>query len=159
MLYFYVKYGQRACVFIWHSGRLARGGSGIQKITIVGFFVSEDSKNNNAHPVLSWLLIGSVIVSVIPVVSDASEFEYDEVLDAFSDRRYSLPRYKVVRFLASKCRRNGVVWSGGVASRFSDRISPRPVRHRWERDGDDHIHCDDVDAFRQLRVSDLPMIR
>ena len=114
---------------------------------------------NNIHPVLSCLLISSVIVSLIPVVSEASEFEYDEVLDAFSDRRYSQPRYKVVRFLASKCRRNGVVWSGGVASRFTDRISPRPVRHRWERDSDDHIHCDDVDAFRQLRVSDLPMIR
>ena len=54
--------------------------------------MSEDPMKNNTSPVLSYVLIGSVIVSVIPLVSDASEFEYDEVLDAFSDRRYSQPR-------------------------------------------------------------------
>lgn len=114
---------------------------------------------NNTHPVLSCLLVGSVVASVNPVISEAGEFQYDEVLDAFSDRRYSQPRYEVIRFLSSKCRRNGVVWSGGIASRFADRISPRPVRHRWERESDDQIHCDDFDAFTQHRVSDLPMMR
>lgn len=114
---------------------------------------------NNTHSVLSGLLMGFIFLSIIPVLSDASESAYDDVLNAFSDRRYTQPRYKVVRFLASKCRRNGVIWSGGVASRFPDRIRPRPVRHRWERGSDNQIHCNDVDAFSQLRVSDLPMIR
>jgi hypothetical protein len=79
--------------------------------------------------------------------------------DVFADGRHTHTRYEVVQTPSSKCRRNGVVWSGGVASRFSDRISPRPVRSRWDRDADNSIRCVDVDAFKQRRVSDQSLIK
>jgi hypothetical protein len=98
----------------------------------------------------------SALLSVIGTAANAGDSGSTESRYASTDTRYSQTRYEVVQALSSKCRRNGVVWSGGVASRFSDRISPRPVRSRWDRDGENRIRCVDVDAFKQRRVSDQP---
>jgi len=59
----------------------------------------------------------------------------------------------------STCRRYGVIWSGGVALRRPDRISPRPVRSRWQGAGESRIRCADGDAFRYSQVADSPWIR
>lgn len=59
----------------------------------------------------------------------------------------------------SACRRYGVIWSGGVALRRPDRISPRPVRSRWQAAGESRVRCADGDAFRQSQVADSPWIR
>lgn len=104
-------------------------------------------------------LVCTVILSVLVCGAYASDSVNAESRDAFADRRHTHTRYEKVRALSSKCRRNGVVWSGGVASRFSDRISPRPIRSRWDRDVDNSIRCVDMDAFKQRRVSDQPLIR
>jgi len=59
----------------------------------------------------------------------------------------------------SDCRRNGVVWSGGVARRGPDRISPRPVRSRWQSADASRIYCAGGDPFTQQRVVDQSWIR
>ena len=79
--------------------------------------------------------------------------------NVFADSRHNHTRYEVAQAQSSKCRRHGGVWSGGVASRFADRIRPRPVRSRWDRAADKRIGCADVDAFKRYRVSDQPLIR
>ena len=89
----------------------------------------------------------------------ASDYVHAKSSGMFTDRQHTRTHHEAVRSLGSKCRRNGVVWSGGVASRFSDRISPRPVRSRWDRAGDSSIRCAGVDAFKQHRVSDQPMFQ
>ena len=101
----------------------------------------------------------SAILGVICTGANAGDSYNDGYIDQSADNRYRQPRHEVVEMLRSKCRRNGVVWSGGVASRFSGRISPRPVRSRWQHDGDSRIRCTGVDAFRQQRVSDQPFMR
>lgn len=57
------------------------------------------------------------------------------------------------------CRRYGVVWSGGVALRRPDPVSPRPLRSRWQGAGVDRIRCADGGAFSKPRVADQPWIR
>jgi hypothetical protein len=57
------------------------------------------------------------------------------------------------------CRRYGVIWSGGTALRRPDRISPRPVRSRWQAAGASRIRCADGGAFGQTLVADQPWIR
>ena len=59
----------------------------------------------------------------------------------------------------SDCRRNGVVWSGGVARRGPDRISPRPVRSRWQSADVSPIYCTGGKPFTQQRVADQSWIR
>ena len=114
---------------------------------------------NNKDSAFHCALACSAILSVICAEAWATDLADASVLDGFEDRRYTYPRYEVLQVLDSKCRRNGVVWSGGVALRFPDRISPRPIRSRWDRDSDNRVYCTEVDAFEQLRVADQPMIR
>jgi hypothetical protein len=59
----------------------------------------------------------------------------------------------------SDCRRYGVIWSGGAALRRPGRISPRPVRSRWQTGGESRIRCADGAAFEQRYVADQPWIR
>lgn len=59
----------------------------------------------------------------------------------------------------SDCRRHGVIWSGGTALRQPVRISPRPVRSRWQGAEAGRIRCGGGDAFRQSRVAEQPWIR
>ena len=61
--------------------------------------------------------------------------------------------------IRSDCRRSGVVWSGGVARRGPDRISPRPVRSRWQRGDVSPIYCTGGKPFSQQRVADQSWIR
>lgn len=59
----------------------------------------------------------------------------------------------------SLCRRYRIVWSGGVARRGPDRISPKPFRTKWQTGKEPFIHCPGDNAFRPVRVSDEPGIR
>ena len=59
----------------------------------------------------------------------------------------------------SDCRRHRVVWSGGVAVRGRDRISPRPVRSRWQRAGQSRIRCTGGESFDRIQVADQPWVR
>jgi len=56
------------------------------------------------------------------------------------------------------CQRYGIIWSGGIALRRPDRISPRPVRSRWQGAGESRIRCAEGGAFEQRRVADQPWI-
>jgi hypothetical protein len=114
---------------------------------------------NNKDSAFHCALACSAILSVICAEAWASDAADAGVLTGFEDTRYTRPRYEVLQTLVSRCRRYGVVWSGGVARRFPDRISPRPIRTRWQRESDHPVYCSDVDAFKQLRVSDQPAIR
>lgn len=58
----------------------------------------------------------------------------------------------------SDCRRYGVIWSGGTALRRPGRISPRPVRSRWQGAAESRIRCAEDGAFEQRRVADQPWI-
>jgi len=115
--------------------------------------------NNNNDLAFFSTLVCSVILGVISDGAYAGDSVNAMPRDSFADRRDTHPRYEVAQAQNSKCHRNGVVWSGGVASRFSDRISPRPIRSRWDRDVDKSIRCKSVDAFKQHRVSDQPLVR
>ena len=59
----------------------------------------------------------------------------------------------------SDCRTYGVVWSGGVALRKTDRISPRSVRSRWQKAGENRIRCSGGNTFSRIQVADEPWIR
>ncbi len=59
----------------------------------------------------------------------------------------------------SDCRRYGVIWSGGAALRRPGRISPRPVRSRWQAGGESRIRCAEGGAFERRYVADQPWIR
>ena len=104
-------------------------------------------------------LVCSAVQSAVGAGACASDFANSRIINAFADKRYNLAPYEVVQVLRSNCRRYGVIWSGGIALRFSDRISPRPIRSRWDRDSDEGIVCADSDWYNQYRLSDQPMIR
>ena len=104
-------------------------------------------------------LVCSAIIGVAGTGAYASDSVSTESREIFTDSAHTHTRYKVAQAHRSKCRRNGVVWSGGIASRFSDRISPRPVRSRWDREADSSVGCADVNAFKRYRVSEQPWIR
>lgn len=101
----------------------------------------------------------TAMLSLIGTGTYASDSVNSESRDVFADSRHTHTRDETVQAQSSKCRRNGVVWSGGTASRFSDRISPRPVRSRWDRAADSRIGCAGGDAFKRYRVADQPWIR
>ena len=115
----------------------------------------------NEHKGLAFLtaLSCTAMLSVPGAGVSASDSSDTASRNVSADSRHTQTRYKVAQAQSSKCRRNGVVWSGGTASRFADRIRPRPVRSRWDRDADNRIGCADVDAFTRYRVSDQPWIR
>ena len=115
--------------------------------------------NKNKGLTIFTALVCTAMLGVPGAGAYASDSVNTESRNVSADSRHTHTRYKVVQAPGSKCRRNGVVWSGGVASRFSDRISPRPVRGRWDRDADNRIGCANVDAFKRYRVSDQPWIR
>ena len=115
--------------------------------------------NKFSNSSLCSALFCTAILSVVCAGAYASDYVHAKSSGMYTDRQHTRMQHDAVRSLGSKCRRNGVVWSGGVASRFSDRISPRPVRSRWDRDGDSSIRCAGVDAFKQPRVSDQPLIQ
>ena len=115
--------------------------------------------NNNQGLSRFYTVVCSAMLGAICTGAYAGDAVNHELNDTSTDSRYTPARYEVLQMLTSKCRRYGVVWSGGVASRFSDRISPRPIRSRWDREAENRIRCPEVDAFNQRRVSDQPMTR
>lgn len=66
---------------------------------------------------------------------------------------------RILQLARSGCRRYGVFWSGGIARRSPDRISPRPVRTRWQAADDERITCSAEDAFLQRRLTEQPWVR
>ena len=72
-----------------------------------------------------------------------------------------LPRtpHPSVKTVHSDCHRNRVIWSGGIARRGPDRISPRPTRSRWQGSDEPRIYCGDGSPFSQKEVADEPWIR
>ncbi len=104
-------------------------------------------------------LLCTTIISVPVTGAYAGDSVTTGSSNIIADSHHTHARHKIAQAQQSKCRRNGVVWSGGIASRFSDRIRPRPVRSRWDRDADSHVGCTDVDAFKRYRVSAQPWIR
>ena len=67
--------------------------------------------------------------------------------------------YRNARAARSDCRRNGVVWSGGIARRGPDRIRPRPVRSRWQHADENRIFCSGDNVFSKKRVAEEPWLR
>ena len=110
------------------------------------------------HPFFSVLSCTGMLV-VVGIGASVSDAVNAESSDFLTDSQDKYTQYQLAHLLHSKCRRHGVVWSSGVASRFSDRISPRPVRSRWDNVEDDRIRCKGVDEFKRLRVSDQPSIK
>jgi len=90
-------------------------------------------------------------------VSGKDYEQREEAADFGEPQGYSASR--TVKTVYSDCRRYGVVWSGGVALRRPDRISPRPVRSRWQDGEDSRIFCTVGDPFAQKRVADTPWVR
>jgi hypothetical protein len=108
-------------------------------------------------------LLTALACTVITSVTSPGAYASDSVVTGahhLVPHSHTTPaRYKAALPQRAKCRRNGVVWSGGTASRFADRISPRPVRSRWDRKADSSVGCTGVDAFKRYRVSEQPWIR
>ena len=59
----------------------------------------------------------------------------------------------------SLCRRYRIVWSGGVARRGPDRISPKRFRTKWQTGKEPFVHCQGTMHSERVRVSDEPGIR
>lgn len=113
--------------------------------------------NNNTRIAIAvlvpaWFGLAGATVSV-------AEIDYREPSAGLEDLRRSPSSGELLQYLRSDCRRNGVIWSGGVARRGPDRISPRPVRSRWQRADRSRIRCSEGESFQRRRVADQPEIR
>jgi hypothetical protein len=103
---------------------------------------------------LLYTISGSVCVGdILHNTQDGHEFT---VVASVSVRRSS---YRSVSPLFSDCTRNRVIWSGGIARRGPDRISPRPIRSRWQGADESRIYCSGGNPFTQMRVADEIWIR
>lgn len=90
---------------------------------------------------------------------DASKRHSNAELGVALNKSGTSTSYSTVQAVHSDCRRNRVVWSGGIARRGPDRISPRPVRSRWQSAEKSRIYCAGGKPFSQHRVADKPWIR
>lgn len=115
--------------------------------------------NRKKNLALRTMLACTVIISASSTGAYAGDSALTGLRDNSADNHNIHSRYKAALTQRVKCRRNGVVWSGGIASRFPDRISPRPVRSRWDRKADSRVGCDEADVFKRYRVSEQPWIR
>ena len=64
-------------------------------------------------------------------------------------------KIRTFQLARSGCRRYGVSWSCGVAQQLPDRISPRPVRTRWDMANISRIRCGKSQVFRSRSLTDL----
>lgn len=114
------------------------------------------NKNKTIHSL-------ALLLAVIPGFVSAGEAagkRHGHTGSAVTMTRYvtSQPHHSL-QAVHSDCRRSGVVWSGGIARRGPDRISPRPVRSRWQGADESRIYCAGGNPFTRHRVADLPWIR
>ena len=115
------------------------------------------NKKNNCISLAALLLIAnSGVVSLAGAAGDRPGNAGSDVTIIVYDKSSAFENEQAVH---SDCRRNGVVWSGGVARRGPDRISPRPVRSRWQTADKSRIYCAGGSPFSQKRVADQSWIR
>jgi hypothetical protein len=115
--------------------------------------------NKNNNPVFSIAVLLSVVSSAVCAdVFPRAVSGNQEVTVAAVESLHLTPS-RGVKAAYSDCRRNRVVWSGGVARRGPDRISPRPIRSRWQGDAANRIYCPGDNSFSQTRVADEPWVR
>lgn len=106
------------------------------------------------------LAVAVPTISGLLMPSGVSGEAFDHRIEAAQFGEYQgYSASRTVKTVYSDCRRHGVVWSGGIALRRPDRISPRPVRSRWQDDEDSRIFCTEGDPFTQKRVADTPWVR
>jgi hypothetical protein len=114
-------------------------------------------KNNHGICPVTVLVAATLALSSASVIADEP---YPEAVPSLSVRTYAggySP--ETLRRLRSTCHRYRVTWSGGIARRGPDRISPRPIRTRWQREGESRILCAGGNSFSQRRVADQPWLR
>ncbi|MDH3899511.1 MAG: hypothetical protein OEU51_00530 [Gammaproteobacteria bacterium] len=115
-----------------------------------------NKKNKYIRPVALLLM---TIPGFVSAGETASKRHSNAEFSVALTKTGSSTSYSSVQAVHSDCRRNGVVWSGGIARRGPDRISPRPVRSRWQSADKSRIYCGSGDPFSQHRVADKPWIR
>jgi len=115
-----------------------------------------DKKNNPVFPIALLLtaVSGAVCADEIPRKASGNQ-QVTVVVVEYP----TLTPYHSVKTAYSGCQRNRVVWSGGIARRGPDRITPRPIRSRWQGENETRIYCTDGNSFSQKRVADEPWLR
>jgi hypothetical protein len=113
-------------------------------------------KNKTIRPLV---LLLAVIPGFVSTVEAAGKHRGNRGSLATMTRYVPGAAHSNAQAVHSDCRRDGVVWSGGIARRGPDRISPRPVRSRWQAVDESRIYCAGSKPFSKHRVADLPWIR
>lgn len=114
-------------------------------------------KNNRGIGPVTVLIAATVGLSSASIIAGES---YPDASPSVSVRTYAGGHTpERLQRLRSTCHRNRVTWSGGIARRGPDRISPRPIRTRWQRAGESRILCAGGNTFSQRRVADQPWLR
>jgi hypothetical protein len=113
-------------------------------------------KNKNAFPLT---LLLSTISGFVWAAEIPDEGHGKQAAAAVASEYPGRTPYHSVKTVYSDCQRHSVVWSGGIARRGPDRITPRPVRSRWQDADDNRIFCTGGNPFSQKRVADTPWIR
>lgn len=115
-----------------------------------------NKKNNTISLVTLLWVVNSGFVSIAEAAGNRPANVSIDVTMIVYDKNAA---YENEQATHSDCRRNRVVWSGGVARRGPDRISPRPVRSRWQSADESRIYCAGGNPFSQQRVADQSWIR
>ena len=115
--------------------------------------------NKYKNPLVLIALLLHVICGPV-CASDFMRKTQDDQEFAFMARDYlNRSPNQSVKAVYSDCHRNRVIWSGGIARRGPDRISPRPTRSRWQSPIESRIYCSGGNSFTQIKVADEPWIR
>lgn len=114
-------------------------------------------KNNN--PVFPIALLLTAVSGAVCAVEIPRKASGNQDVTVVAVEHLTLTSSRSVKTAYSDCQRNRVVWSGGVARRGPDRISPRPIRSRWQGGDDTRIYCAGGNPFSQKRVADEPWLR
>jgi hypothetical protein len=115
--------------------------------------------NKNYNPAIPIALLLSAISGSVCAGDILRKVKGDQELTAVASEYLIRATHRSVKTVYSDCHRNRVIWSGGIARRGPDRISPRPVRSRWQGTDESRIYCDGGNPFTQKKVADESWIR
>ena len=114
---------------------------------------------NKNNAVILFALLLSTISGFVCAGDMPRKVQDSQELTAVTNEHLPPIPHHGVKTVHSDCHRNRVIWSGGIARRGPERISPRPTRSRWQGSDEPRIYCGGGSPFSQKEVADEPWIR
>ena len=114
---------------------------------------------NKNNAVILFALLLPTISAFVCADDMPRKVQGNQELTVVTSEHLPLIPHHSVKTENSDCHRYRVIWSGGIARRGPDRISPRPTRSRWQGSDEPRIYCGGGSPFSQKEVADEPWIR